>query len=71
MYYKYTVTFWDCSNTQESMDEGMVHAKNYGKAAMKVVDEYGENCVMDIYLKEIDSLDCVTKEEINNSFYLE
>lgn len=68
MYYKYEVTYWDCANTEEAFDKGLVHAKNYGKAANKILDEYGENCVIDIYLKEIDTMKCINKDDIDFSF---
>ena len=68
MYYKYKVTYWNCADTKEAYDEGLVHAKSYGKAATKVLNEYGENCVIDIYLMEIDTMDCINKEDIDFSF---
>jgi hypothetical protein len=68
MFYKYKVTYWDIHDTEESIDEGLVYAKNYGKAAMKVVDEYGENCIIDIYLTELDNVNCINKDDIDFSF---
>ena len=68
MFYKYKVSYWDVQNTEEASDEGLVHAKSYGKAAMKVLDDYGENCVIDIYLMELDSMKCINKEDIDLSF---
>ena len=68
MFYKYKVTYWDIHNTEEVEDEGLVNAKNYGKAAMKVLDDYGENCVIDIYLMELEPMNCINKEDIDFSF---
>lgn len=68
MFYKYKVTYWGIHGTEESIDEGLVYAKNYGKAAMKVVDEYGENCIIDIYLTELDNVNCINKDDIDFSF---
>lgn len=68
MFYKYKVTYWESGDTEESTDTGLVHAKNYGKAAMKVLDEYGESCVIDIYLMELDNFACISKDEIDFSF---
>jgi hypothetical protein len=68
MFYKYKVTYWDSHNSEEAFDEGLVYAKNYGKAAMKVVDDYGENCVVDIYLMELEEMNCINKDDIDFSF---
>lgn len=68
MFYKYKVTYWGIHGTEESIDEGLVYAKNYGKAAMKVVDEYDENCIIDIYLTELDNVNCINKDDIDFSF---
>lgn len=35
---------------------------------MKVVDEYSENCVIDIYLTELDNVNCINKDDIDFSF---
>lgn len=69
MFYKYKVTYWDSHNFEEAFDEGLVYAKNYGKAAIKVVDDYGENCVVDIYLMELEEkINCINKDDIDFSF---
>lgn len=68
MFYKYKVSYWDIHNTEEISDEGLVSAKSYGKAAMKVVDDYGEDYVFDIYLMELEDMKCINKEDINLSF---
>lgn len=68
MFYKYKVSYWDIHNTEETNDEGLVYAKSYSKAATKVLDDYGENCVIDIYLMELESMKCINKEDIDLSF---
>lgn len=68
MFYKYKVSYWDIHNTDEANDEGLVYAKSYGKAATKVLDDYGEDCIIDIYLTELDNLECISKEDIDLSF---
>lgn len=68
MFYKYKVSYWDIHNIEEASDEGLVYAKSYGKAATKVLDDYGENCVIDIYLMELESMKCINKEDIDLSF---
>lgn len=67
--YKYKVTFWDVVNTQEATDEGVVNASDYGAASLRLVKYYGADCIIDIYLYEIDSDEAViTLEEIKDTF---
>ena len=68
MFYKYKVTYWDSYSFEEMTDEGLVHAKNYGKAAMKVLDDYGEDSVIDMYLMELIEIKCLNKDDIDSSF---
>ena len=68
MFYKYKVTYWDGYNFEEKIDEGLVHAKNYGKAAMKILNDYGEDSVVDMYLMELIEINCLNKDDIDFSF---
>lgn len=70
MYYKYKVGYYNSYEDEETYDEGIVFAKNYGQAANRVTEDYGSD-VFDIYLKEIylegDGC-CLNKEEIDFAF---
>lgn len=68
MFYKYKVTYWDGYNFEEKIDEGLVYAKNYGKAAMKILNDYGEDSVVDMYLMELIEINCLNKNDIDFSF---
>ena len=67
MYYFYKVTYWCTYETKEKSARGLVRAKNYGKAAMKVLNDYGEDCVIDIYLQELDTGCTIDEDEITEA----
>ena len=67
MYYLYKVTYWSTYDSKEKSARGFVHAKNYGKASMKVLREYGEDCVIDIYLQELDLGNTIDTDEIEEA----
>ena len=69
MYYKYKVDYY-CEYTDEEIsDEGLVYAKNYGDAAEKVVQSYGEDCVIGVYLYEIyNEGPCLSSEDFGTVF---
>ena len=67
MYYLYKVTYWDIGIGEEKTDKGFVYAKNYGKAAMKVLDDYDPQAVVDIYLQELDTSNTINEDEISEA----
>ena len=67
MYYLYKVTYWSIESNGEKTDKGIVRAKNYGKAAMKVLDDYGLDAVVDIYLQEFDTGYTINEEELSEA----
>lgn len=65
MYFRYVVKYYNECDIEEQQESGIVHGKEYGSAANKVVERYGKSCVADIYLKEIgDSINCLNDDEI-------
>jgi len=71
MFYKYKVTYFDSYKDEEDSEEGLVYAKDYGAAANAVINGYGKDEVIDIYLCEIYSegeSPCISKHEIDYTF---
>lgn len=68
MYYLYKITYWDIDFGAEKIDKGIVHAKHYGKAAMKVLNDYDPKSVIDIYLQEIDAENTINEDELSDAF---
>ena len=67
MFYKYKVTYFDESKDDEVPSEGIVWGDNYGDAANRVVEDYGKDNLIDIYLYEIyiDGTYCIDKDELD------
>ena len=68
-YFKYKVTWYNSYEDEEQTDTGIVAAKTYGEAANTVVEDYGEEYVVDIYLYDICSEGvCLSKDELDLAF---
>ena len=69
MYFKYNVTYFNTAKDDETSAEGLIYASNYSEAARKVVEDYGDEEVCDLYLRDlcIES-ECIDKEEIDWAF---
>lgn len=67
MFYKYKVTYFDETKDDEVPFEGIVWGDNYGDAANRVVEDYGKDNLIDIYLYEIyiDGTYCIDKDELD------
>lgn len=68
MFYQYKVTYWDPYDTDEKTARGLVYAKDYGKAANKLVKSYDPTCIIDIYLYETEAEIVISKDEIDDIF---
>lgn len=65
MIFKYKVKYWEEYESTEKTEEGLVYGKTYGKAANNLVEEYREDCIIDVYLSEIDADNNVlSKDEV-------
>ena len=67
MFYKYKVTYFDESKDGEVPFEGIVWGDSYGDAATRIVEDYGKDNLIDIYLYEIyiDGTYCIDKDELD------
>ena len=67
MFYKYKITYFDESKDEEVPFEGIVWGDSYGNAANRVVEDYGKDNLIDIYLYEIyiDGTYCIDKDELD------
>jgi hypothetical protein len=71
MFYKYKVTWYNSYEDKELTETGLVHANSYGNAANAVVEDYGKNDVIDIYLYEIYNEGggaCISVDELKDTF---
>ena len=66
MFFRYVIKYYNECDIEEQQDSGIVHGKEYGSAANKVVERYGKSGVTDIYLKEISNgINCLNDDEID------
>lgn len=73
MYYMYKVGYYDSYSDEEKYDKGIVCATDYGTAADRVIDSYGEDSVFNLFLKEMitgtDDKDyCLSEDDIKLAF---
>jgi len=74
MYYMYKVCYYDSYSDEEKYGKGIVCATNYGTAADRVIHSYGEDNVLNLFLKEMmtSSMDdkdyCLSEEDIKSVF---
>ena len=66
MFYKYKVTFFNECTGDEETGVGIVWGDNYGDAANRIVEDYGKDSIIDLYLYEIyiDGTYCLDKDEL-------
>lgn len=70
MFYVYKVRWYDSYSDEEKEEDGLVFANNYGKAANKVVEDYGPENVINIFLSMIctdEGIHCISRQEITYS----
>ena len=67
MFYLFDVTYWDTISCEEAAERGFVHANDYGKAAMELVDAFGEDYIVSLNLKELEAEDIIYENEINEA----
>ena len=60
--YRYEVTYWNSEISDPEFEKGIVAATDYGDAANKVVDYYGQENIIDIKLYILEYL--LTDEDI-------
>lgn len=54
--YRFEVNYWDELSHEPTTDKGIVAAKSYGKAAMHLVEYYGNENIIDLKLCELEDI---------------
>ena len=62
MMFRFIVTFWDDGDSAVMTEKGFVAGENYGEAANRLVEYYGEENIVDINLCALDNI--LTDEEV-------
>ena len=68
MFFKYKVTWYCDYDGDEKLDCGLVYATDYGNAANKLLEDYGKDNVIDIYLQELEDENAINLEAIKFVF---
>lgn len=70
MFFKYKVNIYDDTYDNEKEDEGLIWARNYTEATEKIIDDYGSDVLIDMYLMaiNIEGDSCLTIQELSLTF---
>ena len=74
MFYMYKVGWYNSYTDEENYDKGVVYASDYGTAANRVINSYGEDNVFNLFLKEIvtgnaaDEDYCLSEDDLEYAF---
>jgi len=74
MWFKYKVNYYSSYDDEEKPDEGIVYAADYSTAIRYVVEDYGEDAIVDVYLRQLcieDGVRSLSKEDIDYAFKYE
>ena len=68
MFFQYKVTYYNEFDGKEVSCEGLTYAKTYSKAMKKVIEDYGEDSVIDVYLMGLADDNTIAKVDIDMVF---
>ena len=71
MFYTYKVKWYNSYSDEEKEEEGLVWGKNYGSAVNNVVEDYGKDEVISVYISSAYSeadTKTISKQEIDYIF---
>ena len=54
--FRYEINYWDEYDNRQESDKGIISAENYGIAANKIVNFYGEENIIDIKLYPLEEI---------------
>ena len=54
--FRYEINYWDEYDNKQEFEKGIISAENYGIAANKIVDYYGEENIIDIKLCPLEEI---------------
>ena len=69
--FEYHVNWYDDCGDKEIYAEGLVAADTYVDAAEKVLRDYGEESVIDLYLQALEDTSVIELETIKRQFKLD
>ena len=68
--FEYRVHWYNDIEDQEIFSRGLVSGKSYKDATNKVINDYGEECVIDLYLMALEDSYTIELDTIKQQFDL-
>ena len=68
--FEYRVTWYNACKEKEEVIRGLVASNSYRSAVNKVVDDYGEEDITDLYLMALEDTNTIELETIKKQFNL-
>ena len=68
--FEYRVTWYNDCYGQEEHVSGLVYGKTYVEAANRVIHDYGEKNIIDLYLQALEDTDTIELDTIKRQFNL-
>ena len=68
--FEYRVTWYNVCKEKEEAIRGLVASTSYRSAVNKVVDDYGEENIIDLYLMALEDTNTIELETIKKQFNL-
>ena len=66
MMFRYEINYWDEYDNKQESNKGIISAENYGIAANKIVDYYGEENIIDIKLYPLEEI--LTDDDLKDMY---
>ena len=68
--FEYRVKWYNDINDSEESARGLVYGPSYSEAIERVIKDYGEDCIIDIYLQALEDEDTIELVAIKDQFNL-
>lgn len=68
--FEYRVNWYNEVNDKEEYARGLVYGTTYIKALKKVINDYGEENIIDVYLQALEDTDTIELVAIKKQFNL-
>ena len=68
--FEYRVNSYNDINDSEESARGLVYERCYSEAIERVIKDYGEDCIIDIYLQGLEDNNTIELETIKRQFNL-
>ena len=68
--FEYRVNWYNDYEDKEEYDRGLVYGPSYVDAIEKVIKDYGEDAIIDIYLQALEDTDTIELVAIKQQFNL-